>query len=151
MFVVKIPLVNGLGKTKGCEKSPNFLLEKLKEVYSSEGGKPIDVKMLDLEEIHVDNGDVEVSNKLIHENALEIFSEKPKTIFIGGDHSISYSLVRAFNENCKTNRREPRLVVFDAHGDCMPLTKGTGNYPNHEEWLRALNEIQGFSPKNILL
>ena len=81
---------------------------------------------------------------------MEIFQSKPKTIFIGGDHSISYSLTKAFLDNCKTSKKEPCLIIFDAHPDCMEVTKGSEKYPNHEEWLRCLIE-QGFPARNILL
>jgi arginase len=151
MFIVKVPGINGLGMTHGCEKAGNEILKCLKEeIYSNESGKPIEINKLDLEEIHLDNSNLEVANKLIYKNALEIFDSKPKTIFLGGDHSISFSLVNAFFDNCKSNKKEPCLIVFDAHPDCMPVTKGSQKYPNHEEWLRGLIE-QGFPAKNILL
>jgi len=151
MFVVKVPGINGLGKTHGCEKAGNEILKILKEeIYSNESGKPVDIGKLDLEEIHLDNFNLEITNKLIYKNAFEIFKSKEKTIFLGGDHSISYSLTRAFLDYCENEGKEPCLIVFDAHPDCMPLTKGTEKYPNHEEWLRALIE-QGFPARNILL
>lgn len=146
MFIVKVPGVNGLGKTKGCERAGNVILEKLREIYSNEQGKIIDVNSLDLEEIHLDNSNIKLSNELIYENALEIFETKPKTIFLGGDHSISYSLARAFLEHCKKNEKKPCLIIFDAHPDCMPSMKE----PTHEEWLRKLIE-EGFPVENILL
>ncbi|GAH74748.1 unnamed protein product, partial [marine sediment metagenome] len=101
MFIVKIPGINGLGETKGCEKAGNAMVEALKEIYSNERGAPIDTKLLDLEEIHLDNSNLEMSNNLIYKNSLEVFEEKPKTIFLGGDHSISFSTTRAFLEYCK--------------------------------------------------
>ena len=146
MFIVKIPGINGLGKTKGCEKSGNAILESLKEIYSNEEGKIVDVKLLDLEEIHLDNSNLELSNKLIYENSLEIFDSKPQTIFLGGDHSISYSTTRAFLEHCKSNKKKPCLIVFDAHPDCMEPMKE----PTHEEWVRKIVE-EGFPGENILL
>jgi arginase family enzyme len=121
MFVVKVPGINGLGRTKGCEKAGNDILESLKEIYGNESGKPVDSRILDLEEIHLDNGN-------------EIFGEKPKTLFLGGDHSISFSLVRAFRDFCNKQGSEPCLIVFDAHPDCMPSELG-----------------KGFPPENILL
>jgi arginase family enzyme len=148
MFVVKVPGINGLGKTKGCEKAGNAILDALREIYTNESGKPIDTRLLDLEEIHLDNSDLELSNKLIYENALEAFEEKPRTIFLGGDHSISYSLTRAFLNNRKVEGREPCLIVFDAHPDCMEAADN--KLPTHEEWLSALIE-EGFPVKNILL
>jgi len=146
MFIVKVPAINGLGKTKGCEKAPNAVLEALKEIHSNESGKPIDSRLLDLEEIHLDNSNVELSNNLIYKNSFKMFETQPKTIFIGGDHSISYPLTRGFFDSCQNSGKEPCLIVFDAHADCMkPMRE-----PTHEEWLRKLIE-DGFPAQNILL
>ncbi|HTY43997.1 MAG TPA: arginase family protein, partial [Patescibacteria group bacterium] len=101
---------------------------------------------LDLEEIHLDNSNLKITNKLIYDNSLEIFEEKPKTIFLGGDHSISYPITKAFLDYCKKQRKKPCLIVFDSHADCMPPMKE----PTHEEWLRKLAE-EGFPAENILL
>jgi len=146
VFVVKVPGINGLGKTKGCEKTPNVILEALREIYTNEQGKPIDVKSLDLEEIHLDNFNLELTNSLIYENSLETFETKPKTVFLGGDHFISYSIGKAFFDYCKNSNKESCLIVFDAHPDCMQPMKE----PTHEEWLRKLIE-EGFPVENILL
>jgi agmatinase len=145
MQIIKVPGINGLGKTQGCEKAGNAVLEVLKDLYSSEQGKPIDIKLLDLEEIHLDNGNLELSNELIYKNSLSAF-DKDRVLFLGGDHSISYSIGRAFLEYCSQKGEEPCLIVFDSHPDCMPAVKE----PTHEEWLRALIE-RGFPAKNIML
>lgn len=148
VFIVKVPGINGLGKTIGCEKAGNAILESMKDIYSNEQGIPIDVNLLDLEEIHLDNSDLKRTNELIYENALETFETKPKSIFLGGDHSITYSIAKAFLDNCRKFKREPCLIVFDSHPDCMkPIDK---EIPTHEEWLRALIE-KGFPSENVLL
>ena len=149
MFIVKVPGINALGKTKGCEKAGNAILESLKDIYSNEQEIPIDVNLLDLEEIHLDNSNLELSNELIYKNSLKIFETKPKTIFLGGDHSVSYSLIKSFLEHCRGNGKEPCLVVFDAHADCCNPGEA-GKEPTHEEWLRKLIE-DGFPAENILL
>ena len=100
-----------------------------------------------MEEIHIDNLNIELSNKLIYENSLEIFETKPKTIFLGGDHSISYSIAKAFLNNCRNSKREACLIVFDSHPDCLQTKE---KYPNNREWLRKLIE-EGFPKQNILL
>lgn len=146
MYIVKIPGINGLGKTKGCEKAPNFILDALKNIHSNEQGKPVDSRILDLEEIHLENSNVEYSNNLIYKNSFKMFENYPKTIFIGGDHSISYSVTRAFFDYCQNSGKNSCLIVFDAHADCMKPMKE----PTHEEWLRKLIE-DGFPPENILL
>jgi arginase family enzyme len=151
MFIVKVPGINGLGKTNGCEKAGNEIIKCMKEeIFSDESGKPVDGDKLDLEEIHLDNSNLEIANKLIYKNAFKMYESKEKTIFLGGDHSISYSLGKAFLDYCENDGKEPCLIVFDAHPDCMPVTKGCEKYPTHEEWLRALIE-QGFPAKNVLL
>lgn len=146
MFIVKIPGINGLGKTQGCEKAGNAILNSLREIYSSEFGNPINADNLDIEEIHLDNKNLEITNNLIYKNSFEIYETKPKTIFLGGDHSISYSTTRAFLDYCDNSGKKPCLIVFDAHPDCMEPMKE----PTHEEWLRKLIE-EGFPPENILL
>jgi len=152
MFIVKVPGINGLGKTNGCEKAGNAVLEALKEIYGNEHGKPVDAGLLDLEEIHLDNSDLEKAGNLIYKNAAEIFETKPKTFFIGGDHSISYHLGKAFFEHCKNSSKDPCLIIFDAHPDCMSSisqNSGGSEIPTHEEWLRALIR-DGFPSENIL-
>jgi arginase family enzyme len=146
MFIVKIPLINGLGKTKGCERAGNAIITALKEIYSTEEGKSIDTSLLDLEEIHIDNSNIELSNELIYKNSLETFETKSQTIFLGGDHSISYSTTKAFFKYCKDEKKKPCLIVFDSHPDCMEPMKE----PTHEEWLSKVVE-EGFPGENVLL
>lgn len=142
MQIIRVRGVNGLGKTRGCEKAPADVLNALEGVYSSEAGKFVDKRFLDLEEIHLDNNNVKESGDLIYRNARKIFSGQDKALFIGGDHSISYPLVRAFSDIFE----KTFLIVFDAHADCMEPLKE----PTHEEWLRALVD-NGFPTENIVL
>jgi len=149
MFVVKVPGVNGNGKTIGCEGSGNEILNVLREeIFTNESGKAIEASKLDLEEIHLDNSDLKLTNKLIYENSFEAFEEYPKTVFLGGDQSVSYSITRAFLDYCDSNGKEPCLIVFDAHPDVKELSNL--KFPTNDSWLRGLIE-DGFPPKNILL
>lgn len=141
MQIIKVEGINGLGKTKGCEKAPIEILKALGDIRSSEKGSVIDKKLFDFGEIEVDNNNVEEANQLIYENAKRIMQEG-KVFFLGGDHSITYSLVSAFKDSFE----KPLLIVFDAHADCMPALRE----PTHEEWLRALVE-KGFPTENIIL
>src|SRR3989344_1236583 len=146
MIIVKTPGINGLGKTKGTRNAGNLIIEELKKISVNEKGKEVDVWKMGLEEIHVNNDNLEEQEKLIYENAFEIIKNNEKAFFIGGDHSISFSIGKAFLENCKNKREKPCLIVFDSHADCMKAMKE----PTHEEWLRALIE-NGFPAGNILL
>ena len=131
MQVIKVPGINGLGKTRKTRDAGNTIIE--------ETGKG---KLLDLEEIHLDNNNLQAQEKLIYENSKEAFNKNDKTFFLGGDHSITYSTCRAFLETFK----ESFLIVFDAHADCMPALQE----PTHEEWLRKLVE-KGWKPENVVL
>ena len=142
--IVSVPGINGLGKTIGCDRTFDCILDSLNDIHSNEEGKPIDVNLLNLGKIKLDYDNLKESNDLIYEKALELFEEK--VFFIGGDHSISYPLTRAFFDKCEICGKEPCLIVFDAHPDCMePMRE-----PTHEEWLRKLIE-DGFPAQNILL
>jgi len=150
MKIVKVGLINGLGKTKGCEKAPDLIFEELGKVYSSETGKEINQNFLDVSQVEVDNGNVLESFKKIYEKSLLLLKSSlvNKFIFLGGDHSLSFCTVKAFLNNCKLKEKEPCLIVFDAHPDCMrPVDK---DFPTHEEWIRGLVE-EGFPGENILL
>jgi len=147
MFVVKVPGINGNGKTDGCKIAGIEILKSFNEISSNEQGREIGTKFLDLEEIHLDSSNLEFSNKLIYKNAFKIFEDKPKVVFFGGDHSVSFSLVRAFFDYCKMNDKEPCLIVLDASPN---LKKKEEKFPKNNQWLRSLIE-SGFSVENILL
>ena len=148
MFIVKIPAVNSSLETQGCERSGEAIIKELRKINVNEEGKEIDVDSLDLEEIHIDNSDLERTNNLIYENAGKIFETKPKVIFLGGDQSITYPLVKSFMDYCENYDKEPCLIVFDAHPDVMNFSED--GLPTNEEWLRGLVKY-GFPSENILL
>ena len=144
MKIINVPGINGLTKTIGCEEAFDSIFEELENIHSSEDGKSFNRHLLDVQKISIDYSNIEESNKFIYEKAFVSFKEK--VLFVGGDHSVSYPLTRAFFDNCQNSGKEPCLIVFDAHPDCMePMQE-----PTHEEWLRKLVE-DGFPPKNILL
>ena len=130
MQIIRVRLINSTGKTPGCEKAPARVLEALKKIGSNEKGKPLDFGKLNLEEIHVDLNNIVEANHLIFENSKEAFEKNFKTFFIGGDHSMSYSIGKAFNKT----QANPLLIVFDAHADCGDFDKE----PTNEQWLKKL-------------
>ena len=142
MEIVRVKLTNSMGRTKGCEEAPVEILKALRYIKSNESGRLIDVDKLRLEEIHVDLNNLEEGGHLIFENSKEIFEKNFKAFFLGGDHSISYPIVKAFNHVVDN----PLLIIFDAHADLNE----SGKEPTHEEWLRGLIE-DGFDSKNVIL
>lgn len=131
MQIIKVPGVNGSDKSIRMRNAGNAVISEL-------GNS----SLLDLEEIHVDNRNLGEQEQLIFDNAKNALENKEKVIFLGGDHSISYSVGRAFQQvfpDCF-------LIVFDAHADCMPA----GKNPTNKQWLRSLVE-SGWKSGDIIL
>lgn len=147
MKIIKIPQVNGLNKTKGVELAPNKIIENLSKIYSNEKGREISVDKLNIESLDL-NGDLIEINDLIYKKSFDEFNKNNKTLFLGGDHSLSYPLTRSFFDHCENSGKKPALIIFDAHPDLMEPVDN--KIPTHEEWLKALIN-DGFDPKNILL
>lgn len=126
MGVFEVPFVNALGKT-GPEES---------------AGKIVRIAKLWSEGIKVDNSNIEKSVDTIYKKALDAFRRDGKNLFIGGDHSITYPIFKAFNKVYENSF----LIVFDAHADSMPAMRE----PTNEEFLRAIIE-EGFDPEKVIL
>jgi len=152
-FIVKVPGVNNFENETGCAKTGNEILKYLKKISVNEQKKLINFELLDFEEIHLDNSNLELTNKLIYKNAFEIFETKSKTIFLGGDHSISFSLVKSFLEYCYQQKKIPCLIVFDSYPNCKSEGFGESKkkyFPTNEEWLGEIIK-QGFPTENLIL
>ena len=128
MKIVSVPRINGLGKS-GPEKMAGAVLGEL--------------GIEDALEIGVGNEDISEDERLIYSESKKIFRGNEQVCFIGGDHSISYPIFRAFSEESQ----KPFLIVFDAHVDCMPPMEE----PTHEEFLRGLIEGGFVEGENVIL
>ncbi|MCS7134264.1 MAG: arginase family protein [Candidatus Pacearchaeota archaeon] len=123
-----ISFVNGLGLTKGCEKTPKTIKKLIK---------------INLKKIKTDRFNIKKSLESIYKEAKKILEKDEDILFLGGDHSISFPLVAAFLEKFP----DGVLIVFDAHMDCMSPMKE----PTNEEWLRALIEKEKINKEKIFL
>ena len=124
--IIGIPRINALGN-KGPENMPEAIRKEMNN---------------DFEIIDVDNFNIEKSEKQISEKAKEILENDQRVCFVGGDHSITYPIMKSFSEKYK----DSFLIVMDAHADAMPPMKE----PTHEEFLRAIIEF-GFDTSKIIL
>lgn len=123
--IVSVPRINALG-LNGPEKTPNILL---KEIF--------------YDKINVENEDILKDENKIYSFCRKYLRENKKVLFIGGDHSITYPIGKAFYDIYSENAY---LIVFDAHADCMPPMKE----PTHEEFLAGLVKY-GWNPNNLCL
>lgn len=121
MKIVKVKTSQGcLGKNKGTELAPDYILKDTN---------------LKFKECKIIKDNLEETNNLI---------EKQKgNFFIGGDHSITYPLFKAFAEKHKNSG----LIIFDAHPDCVNNFKP----PTHEDFVKVLIEEKILSPKNLMI
>lgn len=124
MKVVLVPSGQGsLGKNEGSAEAPQAI---------SEGVVP------NSESVAVVPNNLEETNQKIFEKAKAF----PQALFLGGDHSITHPLFKAFAENFKG--KKIGLLCFDAHADCAQ----NFSPPSHEDWLRVLVEEKIIPPEN---
>lgn len=138
MFLVKIASSQGGMGKKGSEKAPDEIVEALNSIYLTESGFKHNFVV---DSVEVVENNIEETNKRIFEKAGELLDKK--TIFLGGDHSVTYPVFKAFAKRYK----EPGIVVFDAHPDCV----NSFHPPSHEDWLRTLVEDGILKPENIVI
>ena len=130
MILTKIPTSLGsMNKNKGCEKAPDEIIKELKDIEINES----------LKEIKYEVSEIKTSNNLDETN--RNIENARGDIFIGGDHSITYSLFKSLKSNSKG------LIIFDAHVDLDNYTKT----PTHEDFLRKLIDENHLNPKNLVI
>lgn len=121
MKIISVPFSAGsLGKNIGCEKAPGLILKDMK-----------------FEVLNVDNQDIVNSNKIL-ESAEGDF-------FIGGDHSITYSLFKGFTKG--KDKENTGILIFDAHPDCV----NNFSPPTHEDFLKTLIEKKVVKKENVFI
>jgi len=102
---------------RGAAKGPDTIISELKI--------PENVNILEVKE----QNDFEKLHKEVESAASNTYKKGNFVIGLGGDHSVSYGLMKAFAKNHKNTG----LIYFDAHLDCdvdfLP--------PTHEDILRA--------------
>ncbi|MEA2037560.1 MAG: arginase family protein [Nanoarchaeota archaeon] len=142
MKVIKIKSSQGgLGKADGAELAPDLVLSKTKELFLSESGS---LPTFDEDCVSVVSGNIEETNKNIYTKAKDILKETSKPLFLGGDHSVTFPIVKAFSEVFPKN---PGIIIFDAHPDCendfMP--------PSQEDLVCGLVNLGVIRKENIVL
>lgn len=149
MVVVEFPVENSFDAV-GCRRASKEIIKNFGNIVTNEFGKEIVKSKLDFLHIGVDFIDYEKNFSQFYTFILEVLSQNNKTIFLGGDHSISYFIGKSFLDICKIEEKSPFLIVFDAHPDCKVIDNAETEIPNNVQWLRKLVE-DGFPGENIIL
>lgn len=93
--------------------------------------------------VEIDAGNFETTQKNIEKAALLEYRKNKTVLGIGGDHSISYGLIKAFDKTFENKA----LIYFDAHPDCQDYFFP----PTYENVLRCCIEDTKILPKILLI
>lgn len=138
MKIIKVPFSAGaLGKNCGTKKAPDTIIKQLENIYANENGIICD---FNIDKIKIEKNNIERTNKNIEKKVSELIEN---AIFLGGDHSITYSIVKSL----KKKNKNFNLVILDAHPDLMK----DFTTPTHESYLRELIEQKIIDPKKVII
>ena len=137
MDIIKIRSSQGsLGKNLGCEKAPDLIIGKFNEIFLNENYFSSEVNVYD---VKIYDSNIEKTNESILNEAKKF----DKAIFLGGDHSITYNIFKAFS----LKFRNTGLLIFDAHPDCEVYT----DIAAHEDFVRKLIDDMLLEKENVIL
>ncbi|MAG78688.1 hypothetical protein CL616_04975 [archaeon] len=106
------------GEHKSCEKAPNAIIDQFKGIYTNESNRKINIPK---------------------PTEAKLDSIPRDKIYIGGDHTISYHILK--------QHPTEGLLVFDAHPDVFQQFDD----PTHLDWLKFVIEENIIKPENIIL
>ncbi len=125
----------------GSRFAPNAIREASYgiESYSPYQKKDLrDLKICDLGDMPLSFGDKNLNLDLIESFSKKIIYGRKKPVFLGGEHLISYPLIKAF----KRKYKELVVLHIDAHSDLIDSYRG--EQLSHATVMRRVAEIVGF-------
>ena len=136
---------------KAVRESMVFYLRRIKngEIYDVDHKKIIDVSGIafnDLGDLALCYGDLDGSYARMEAACKKSIEAGHFLVAVGGDHSISYPLIKACHDCCKG---KIGLIQFDAHLDLMDHSDLQGSY-SHSSQMRRASELPRVDPANIV-
>jgi agmatinase len=142
IVVAQIPYDSTASYGHGQRNGPQAIISTSRyvdELLDSHGGKLVGLEATDiftLDEIVVSRNSVEEAMKGIEQAIDEqIVSKKKKPLILGGEHSISYGVVKALKKKCP----DLSVLQFDAHADL--LDEYEGSRFSHACVMRRISEL----------
>ncbi|PAV31444.1 formimidoylglutamase [Virgibacillus profundi] len=121
--VVGVPLSKASISHSGASFAPTTIREALQSytTYSGEEGMEIADRIIDFGDIYMNPTDVTQNQERITEGLTDVFATETagNWMILGGDHSISYSSIKAFAE-----KKTVGVIQFDAHHDLRNTEDG---------------------------
>ncbi len=121
------------------EASYNF------ERYNLFLDKPLNTKVYDFGDLEVVHGNFKKTCLNLKTTISEILNMGLAPLTIGGDHSISYCILKAMEENDGLNLQNITIIYFDAHMDLRNLYMG--DKYSHATVMRRIFEMD---PKDMI-
>ena len=118
--------------TKGCGASADKIINEVKNIKVNEQGvllRPVFEKLDSVDKVG--------------EHSKTVLQKSGPHIFVGGDHYITYHIVKEFAKRFQ----HPAIVIFDAHPDCSVAHSLLGQ----KDLVLALVGEKIIAPENILI
>lgn len=156
--IVGVPFDSAACYRRGAAFAPDKIREMSKRCHPlTERFIDIsDLKVCDLGDIDVDPLDLPATYHRIDRQLQEVIHAGAVPIVLGGDHSISFPVVRAlhnhhspFRGNSSMQPQPFGILWFDAHPDLMH-TYGVSKY-SHACTLRRILELDNIKPRHVVM
>ncbi|MEW6456114.1 MAG: agmatinase [Acidobacteriota bacterium] len=124
ILILPVPYETSTSFIRGTKLAPMKIIEasNFLEYYEEEmGWEPYKLGIHTLEPVELSLS-IEASLKIIEEAAEEIISSDRFIIFLGGEHTISYPIVKAL---LKKRENKFSVLQLDAHPDIRDIYEGT--------------------------
>ncbi len=133
VILQKLPCDMGIHRNprKGTLNAPGKILE----------GLEFDRSVL-VDEVFPDEFDLEENQSRIYDNTSELAEYSKPIISLGGDHSVSYPVIRALKEK----NPDLKLIWLDAHLD---IKEKVDDHVSHDVVIRQLVEEGLFEPEEV--
>ncbi|OLS24492.1 MAG: Agmatinase [Candidatus Heimdallarchaeota archaeon LC_3] len=147
VIIQGIPYEGGTSDKKGTALAPSSIrsISQDMQILSRRGINFTKLKLLDVGDVDVFPLDGSTTRKNIENSFLHLLNNSNSPIItLGGDHSISYPLIKALNQKGKVG-----IIWFDAHRDL--LDELINSRYSHGTPLRRSVELENVNSSNVFL
>ncbi len=141
LILVGVPYDGTSTFRPGSRFAPNAIREASFgiESYSPYQDRDLaEIRFFDIGDIPLSYSDLKLNLKIIESFIFKIIFKGRKTICLGGEHTISYAIIKAYKKKYK----ELAVLHLDAHGDLSDSFRGE-RY-SHATVMRRVAELVGF-------
>lgn len=149
-IIIGLPYEHGMYWRKGAKYGSTAVREALKKLRGisvySEAKIPYNICEIDQGDLVLDSYDGLKALKQIENNIISLLNNKYVPICIGGDHTVTLAIIRAYTEYYGKNKFG--IIHFDAHSDTFESVDGYKYH--HGAVFRNIVEEELVNPKKII-